>query len=352
MAEALFNLDRDQEALDALQRMVNRATDPYEALPLAAEVAFRYKKFSEAVQYRTRLVKLNPEATENRIELARAQAADADTRSAVKTIAAVLADRKTSSELIARASELLPEFVIGDKDEALAQLPADSRVVPARAALLRGMGYPEQARRALEPSRTDRYNVLARIERALLEQTTGSSQMQLKAWEETLFVDPDEAIANSMVFATNTPRTHLIRLYPQVKRFEAALQIAEGLPDMAPSREESLEENEQAPAPTKTETTEDGGSLRTLEQRNTAAKTQQRIEALANLAQAAKELGDYERALSYLQTRLGLLRDEAAIAAAKQAMAALKAEKEHQERQAMQRMTITKNEVHLGARVG
>lgn len=350
LAETLFNLGRDQDALAALQRMVNRSTDPDQTLPLAAEVAFRYEKFPDATQYRSRLARINPEAMENRIELARAQAASGDVRAAVDTMAAVLTDRRTPSELTAQAAELLPELVEATKEQALAQLPADSlRLAPARAALLRRMGELDQARQALEPLLKDRYNILARIQRALLEQQTGAG---IAAWEEALFTDPEETVASSIAFATSTCRVQLVRLYSQVKRYEAALQIVEGVSDFATTPDSDAEENSYSPASSPPKVVDDGSRLKTMEQRNADAKVRQRIETLASLAQAARALGDYERALGYLRTQLGLLPDEAAIAATKEAMTTLKTEKEQQDRQVRQRMVITKNEVHLGVRGG
>jgi tetratricopeptide (TPR) repeat protein len=330
--------------------MVNRSTDPHQTLPLAAEAAFRYKKFAEAVQYRSRLARINPEAMENRIELARAQAASGDARAAVDTITAVLMDRRTPSELTAQAAELLPELVEGYTEQALAQLPADSiRLAPTRAALLRRMGEVDQARQTLEPLLKDRYNVLARIQRALLEQQTGAG---IAAWEEALFSDPEETVASSIAFATSPCRAQLVRLYVQVKRYEAALQIVEGVPDFTAAPDSDAEENSYSPASNQPKVADDGNLLKTMEQRNADAKVRQRIETLASLAQAARALGDYERALGYLRTQLGLLPDEAAIAATKEAMTTLEKEKEQQDHQARQRMVITKNEVQLGARVG
>jgi tetratricopeptide (TPR) repeat protein len=349
LADALFNLGRPQEALAALQRMVNRASDPYEALPLAGEVAFGYRQFGEAVKYRSRLEKINPEATENRIELARAQAASGDARAAVATIASVLMDRKTSSELAAQATELLPELAGENRQQALAQLPADSgRITLARVALLRQMGQVDQAGQLLQPSLKDRYNVLAQLERALLEQHRSPAQEEITAWQEALFIDPEEVIAHRLIFATNTPRAQLIRLYSPAKRSQAALRIAEGLPDFAPAAESDAEEQASVPSSTQSEAANDEHQFKTMPQRNAEARTRQRIDALDHLAQAAKELGDYQRAMEYLRRRLALLKDEPALAATKQAIAALKSEKEQADRQARQTMSITKNEVHLG----
>jgi tetratricopeptide (TPR) repeat protein len=344
LAEVLFNLDRTQEALDALRRMVNRSLDHYETLPLAAEVAFRYKRFGEAMEYRSRLAKMNAEAAENQVELARAQAAAGNVRAAVETLAALLKDRKTSGTTAATAIELLPDLIKENPQQALAWVPADSnRLLAARAAILRQAGQRDQALRALEPALADRYNVAARIERALIEQPA-----KLQSWEEVLFMDPEEGIANSFVFAASTPRMQLARLYVQVGRHEAALKIGEsvvssqvsvvrGQSSVVGSSEQRTTGDEQRTNP-----------LGTMQERNAAAVGEQRIELLETLAQAARKLGNYQRALEFLQARRALLREASAIRATEQLIAEVKREKEQADRRAVERMVISRNEVHLG----
>jgi tetratricopeptide (TPR) repeat protein len=352
LAEALFNLDRDQEAISALDRMVNRASDLNEVLPLAAEVAFRYKHFGEAAKHRARLAKINPELAENRLELARCQAAMGNVSAALDTVASLLTDRRTPAEVVAMATELVPEFVGDQTEQALAKFSATTPdVVQARVALLRSKGQLSEARGLLDPLLKDRFNVLARIESALIEKQT-------KNWEDVLHADPQETIPTSLLFAMNSPRAQLIKLYAQAHRPEAALGIARGS-DFAPATEEPSGEGEESTdssspqqageaASTSISTESKDDRLQTIERRNAAARIRRRVEALATLAQAAKALGNYDEALGYLQARLALLGDEQTKAAAQQAIAELKSEKQQYERQAMQRMTITKNEVRLG----
>ncbi|MCS6803996.1 MAG: tetratricopeptide repeat protein [Blastocatellia bacterium] len=358
LAEALFHLERGEEALATLERMVNRAADPLPALALAGEIAFRYNRPAEAVRYRQRLAKLNPEWIENRIELARAQAAAGSLGAAVETLAALLTDRRTPSEQVAVALLLLPRLAAGQEQLALTQLQGPSeRLISARVALLKNA---DQARQLLSPLLNDRYNLLAKIQRALIDPDTPA------LWQNVLWSDPDQVVTNYILFATPSPRAQLIELYTRAARYEAALKMAQYLPDVARLSEEDEDEQQAeyeqeadraADQTRATETTQvslmssDQANRWLLKQVNLLAQQRHLIQLLESLARAAAELNEYDRAIGYLKRMQALVADESEQRRANELLAVIHAKREQYQRQLAQRMTITTKAVNLGARL-
>lgn len=354
LAEALFHLDRVQEALATLERMVNRATDLLSALALAGEIAFHYNQPAEAVRYRQRLANLNPEGIENRIELARAQAAAGSLEAAVKTLAALLMDRRTPSELAAVAVLLLRRLADGQENLVLGQLQGQSdRLISARVALLKNA---EQARQLLSPLLSDRYNLMAKIQRALIDPDTPA------LWHDVLWSDPDQVVANHILFAMPSPRTQLIELYTRAARYETALKIAEYMPDVVLlSEHDEYEEDEHAhdhadaqmatrpirPTPPMAGDQADRWPLKHV---NLLAQQRHRIQLLELLARAAAALNDYDRAIDYLNRLRPLLMEESEQYRINERLAQMQAKQQQYRRQLAQQMTITTKVVNLGTR--
>jgi hypothetical protein len=152
-----------------------------------------------------------------------------------------------------------------------------------------------------------------------------------------------------------------MELYLRAGRPDASMQIVEGQREfmvrVTPTEEDHAEEIESTESPSPPDTSiqtspaiEDERLL-TLARRNTAARDREVTMGFETLAQAARQMGDHGRALSYLQINLDRLRDETARGATQKAIDALHQEIEQKDREAARQMVISKTLVQLGERL-
>ncbi|HVG20554.1 MAG TPA: tetratricopeptide repeat protein, partial [Blastocatellia bacterium] len=157
LAEIESRRGRADEAGRLLKFLVERSTDNLKALRLAAETAARINRFADAIDFREQIARVNPDDSENRLELARAMSAAGRRKEALDLIAALIDERATPNSVRAQAAEVVAEVVRADRSQsARASLfdksarQGNAGALLALAAIDEAMGDREKARLTLE----------------------------------------------------------------------------------------------------------------------------------------------------------------------------------------------------------
>jgi predicted Zn-dependent protease len=324
LAEIEARRGRTDEAGRLLKLLVERSTDNLKALRLAAETAARINRFADAIDFREQIARINADAAENKLELARAMAASGQRKDALDRIAGLIAERTTPNSVRAQAAEVVGEIVRADRSLAarasLFDQPAqqgNAGALLALAAISEAAGDKDRARSTLERVGNGPLAAVAQMKLGVMAAGESREAEAVTRFERAIYLDADGAITNAIAFRAPVPRAQLISLYSRMGRDAAAISLVEGDEPGTrdSSRQQSLissavrsrllgggERQDAALAyafePSLEITRSKGAGLKTLDELNEAASSRMQRDLIAALVESASRLGQYDRAIA------------------------------------------------------
>lgn len=311
-------------AVDGAKQEVSEtdaALDHTEALRLAAETSAAFGHFEAGVQYRQQLLAVAPEDEANRLELARLLAEQKKYEEAVTLLAQVIGDRTATRR--ARWQALWLASIIVEKREDLwaslkervrAADASDDEMLSAIDALaLLNSGRADEAVKLIGAKVAASPNSYLCFFAALIEKRGQGAGAQA-AFARALVARGGEKVSEAFIFEEN-PLRQLVRLYAENKEPRAALLAAE----LEPSLKESGEARGEAKVDEVGDDARDvqinlpetaaksATHYQTLPERVAERETASRAELLGLLSQAAEQVGELNRAISFERARLKLL---------------------------------------------
>ncbi len=321
LAEIEARRSRGDEAGRLLKLMVERSTDNAKALQLAAETAARIARYSEAVDFRSRIAQANPDDAVNKLELARAMAAAGRKGEAIDRLAALVGERSTANRLRAQAAEVIGEVVRSERGlagRAAAALSAraaagEAGALLALAAIAEATGSADEARSHLTRITSGPLAAVAQMKLGTLAAGAGREAEAIGYFEQALHADADGELTGQLAFRAAAPRLQLIRLYQRTGRDLAAIRLAEGDGEgqvslIPAASNDDGEDNRASSDAVAFEPTLDTGrgagtGLKTLAELNEAAAVTAQSELSGLVAQSLARLGEYDRALAIERQR-------------------------------------------------
>ena len=318
MAEIEVRRGQTADAAKLLAKVAERTGDDLQELGIAASTAARLGMLNEAIDYRNRIARGQPENSVNKLELARLLDAAGRKNEALEGLALVIGDRTSPNTVRAQAAESMGQIVRSSQSLAQAASVALSRSAGqgaaadlAKAAVAEASGASGPAdllagiRGPLEP--------LARTRLARLIVAGGRAADAIPHLERAIYLDPDDSVSAAIAFTARgfpaLPRAALALLYSRTGRDQAALRITGA--DGGPSGDPGLARLSAQPPQTETAVVFEpplpepnyAQSVKTLAELNQTAYSQSG-EVIAALVESAMRLGQYDRARQLTKVQL------------------------------------------------
>ena len=323
LAEIEARRGRGDEASRLLRLLVQRSTDNTKALQLAADAAGRTGRYSDAIDFREQIARVNPDGAVNKLELARVLAAAGRASDGVDQLTALVVERSVPNSVRAQAAEVLGDIVRTDRSLATRALSALDRqnsnpaaVALARAAITEANGNRDDARSALQGVNAGPLAAVAQMKLGLLALAARRDAEAVSSFERAMFLDADGSITNAIAFRGSGPREQLMILYGKTGRDLAAVRLAEGEPEGPQSSISSsvrralssgvanVESRSSVSFEPSLEITRSRlAGLRTIAELNDAAPENGRGQLLDALVESAARLGQYDRAMAIERLR-------------------------------------------------
>lgn len=322
LAEIEARRGRADEASRLLKLLVERSTENLRALQLAAETAARINRYSDAIDFRGQIARMNPEDSTNRLELARLTAAAGRASEASDQIVALIGERSTPNTVRAQAAEVLGTMVKTDRtlaSRAIGSLDQQARNdagALARAAISEALGNADEARAALAQVTGGPLAAVAQWKLGLIAVAGNRTTEAATSFERAIYLYSDGAITNSLTFRAAGPRAQLISLYGRTGRDSAAVRLAEGEEQgpaslISPAVRRALVSGSATPETQSTISFEPSlqvartrtTGLKTLSEMNDSAAAGARNELLASLVESAARLEQFDRAVALARLR-------------------------------------------------
>jgi len=367
LAVALGNAETRETAaaeLAALDWVKARATDAEwverpqpsnqiqeaEALQVAAETAAEFNQFAAAIAYRQRLSSLKPDDDANRLELARALAANGKGDDATNQLASLVSDRRVARQARWTAVWIAPEVVRHEKWQSFEQQSGagkDQEMVAAvEAQSLSSRGQANEAVKRLGDAVANNPSAQLKLFRALLQKNAGQEREALQSLLDAMIACGDSWIAAPFSATEDEQRWQIVRLYAKQSRPRAALKLA--------AVDERLRGQSQAPASSTPASDEEAtqsakakSRFDSLSARASRRQQQSQLELLALLSVSAEQSGDPSKAIEFENARLSLLSNPTERRKVESRIEQLKAKRKEQSRKPTLSFEVNEHAVTL-----
>lgn len=304
-----------------------------EALRLAAETAAAFGRFDSAAEFRTRLSGERPDDYANRVELARVLAAGGRRVEAAAQLASVISDRHAPRAMRWQSVWLAPEVTGGHKElwASLAQTSGAAADEEMRVALkareLAAEGHAAEAADILNRVAGDDPNPMLEFFLGVVAAQSGRAAEASDAFTSAMRSQAGEELSTAFGADEESALRRLIRLHIDAGRTLAALKLAsldtEFRVGAGVGAGDEVDAHDEAGANVAAASSSAG--LQTLKERAEIRRAASSSELLGLLSSAAERVKDYDKALEFERSRLGLIKVEADRRASRERVARLTA---------------------------
>ncbi len=313
-----------------------------EALGVAAETAAEFNQFAIAIEYRQRLAALSPEDSANRLELARALAANGKSDEAANELASLIANRRAARRFRWAAVWIAPEIVKQESWQSFAQQVRASKDQEMAAAVeaqsMFSRGQANDAIKLLGDAVSNNPSPQLKLFRALSLKNAGQVHAALQSLLDSMIACGDAWIAAPFEATEDEQRWQMVRLYAQRGQHRAALKLA--------SADERLKGQSSVFQATDGDAGQiDKARLISLPARASRRQSQSRVELLSLLSITAEQIGELEKAIEFEIAKLNLAPDSAERRKSESRIEQLKKKQKERKRKPALSLEINEREV-------